>query len=263
MQQIHSGKEEAGFLHVMHHTSGTAARRSPCILPLCSRQARQASRRPSHRETFPVGCYERSIRIKGRAAPNNSCQCFYEILPSPLQHLYNSPMMECEVVLDRSISFGRRTTTRLPPDPTMADQQEEDFDFLALITAAAELYSQEDVLEMQGRKEKGKPLGHGAVSEVSTVYAAFTRPSAVISDQIQKENRVVVTKQSEAKLFLPNGQPNNASAIRSLISEIQILSHKDLRDHANIVKILGIQWDYFQTVSGSSIRYSSSSGPLS
>ena len=50
-------------------------------------------------------------------------------------------MMESEVVLDRLISFGRRTTTRLPLDPTMADQQEEDFDFLALITAAAELYS--------------------------------------------------------------------------------------------------------------------------
>jgi hypothetical protein len=162
--------------------------------------------------------------------------------------------MDSEAVLDNSISFGRRTTTRLPPGPTPADQQEEEnHDFLALITAVAELYTQEDVLEMQGRREKGQPLGRGAVSEVSTVYAGFTRPSALISNRVHRERRVVVIKQSESKLFLPNGQPNDTSAIKSFITEIRILSHKDLRQHANIVKILGIHWDYFHTVSTTSI----------
>jgi hypothetical protein len=77
--------------------------------------------------------------------------------------------MDSDVIFDSSISFGQRTTTRLPADPNLLDEherEEENFDFLALITAIAELYSQEDVLEMQGRKEMGKHLGRGAVSEV-------------------------------------------------------------------------------------------------
>jgi hypothetical protein len=48
---------------------------------------------------------------------------------------------------------------------------------------------------------------------------------------------------------MPNGQHNNESAIKSFISEIRILSHKYLREHQNIVKLLGIHWDYFQTAS--------------
>jgi hypothetical protein len=160
--------------------------------------------------------------------------------------------MDSDVIFDSSISFGRRTTTRLPTDPNLLgehEREEENFDFLALVTAIAELYSQEDVLEMQGRREMGRHLGRGAVSEVSTVYAGFTRPSAIISNRIKRERRVVVIKQSESKLFLPNGQRNNTSAIKSFISEIRILSHKELRRHPNIVKILGIHWDYFHTVS--------------
>jgi hypothetical protein len=161
--------------------------------------------------------------------------------------------MDSDVIFDSSISFGRRTTTRLLADPGLVDEREEEnFDFLALITAIAELYSQEDVLEMQGRRELGKHLGRGAVSEVSTIYAAFTRPSVIISNRIKKGRRVVVIKQSESKLFLPNGQRNNTSAIKSFISEIRILSHKELRYHPNIVKILGIHWDYFHTVSETS-----------
>ena len=165
-----------------------------------------------------------------------------------------TPSMDFDLVLDQSISFGRRTTTRLLPDPDPADKYgDENFDFLALITATAELYSQEDVLEMRAQRAKGDPLGRGAVSEISTVYAKFTRPSAVISDQIQAQRRTVVIKRSEAKLFLPNGQPNHLSAVKSFINEIRILTHRELRSHSNIVTILGIQWDYFETVSRLSI----------
>jgi hypothetical protein len=166
--------------------------------------------------------------------------------------------MDSDLVLDNSISFGRMTTTRLPPEPDSSDQYgDESFDFLELITATAELYSQEDVLEMRVRGDKGKPLGRGAVSEVSTVYARFTRPSAVISDQVQGERRTVVVKRSEAKLFLPNGQPNHSSAVRSLINEIRIMSHRELRCHPNITTILGIYWEFFQTVSLSSTGHRS------
>jgi hypothetical protein len=37
--------------------------------------------------------------------------------------------------------------------------------------------------------------------------------------------------------------------MRSFISELRILSHKAVREHPNIIKLLGINWDYFETVS--------------
>lgn len=161
--------------------------------------------------------------------------------------------MPFELTLDESISFGRRPSKRLPSDAALQhDYGQEHYDFLALITAVAHLYGQQDVLEMQGRRERGRPLSRGAVSEVSYVDAAFTQPSTIISHRIRTQRRVVVIKQSESKLFLPNGQHNDEAAIRSFISEIQILSHAALRRHRNIVTILGIHWDYFQSVSSSS-----------
>jgi len=163
--------------------------------------------------------------------------------------------MNSEVSLDESISFGRRTTTRLPSDSLLSDEHErENHDFLSLITAVSNLYAQEDVLEVQGRTDNGKTFAHGAVSEVSTVYAAFTRPSTIISTQSRKERRRVVIKISGSKLFLPNGQVNNESAIKSFISEIRILSHGPLRRHPNIVKLLGVHWDYFHTVNKSCFK---------
>ena len=160
------------------------------------------------------------------------------------------PTPSSEGILDASISFGRRTTTRLPQESTSSNEYDsEKYDFLALMTAIAELYSQEDILEMQCRKDTGKPLARGAVSEVSTIFAAVTRPSAVVSHQVRRRKHVVVLKKSEAKLFLPNGQHNDTGAIRSFISEIRILSHKPVREHPNIIKILGVHWDYFETVS--------------
>src|SRR5271156_1929758 len=159
------------------------------------------------------------------------------------------PTLSSEGVLDASISFGRRTTTRLPQESKSSKEyKSEQYDFLALMTAIAELYSQEGILEMQCRRGTGKPLAHGAVSEVSRIYAAVTKPSTVVSHQVKRRNHVVVLKKSEAKLFLPSGQHNDTSAIRSFISEIRILSHKPVREHPNIIKLLGIHWDYFETV---------------
>lgn len=150
-------------------------------------------------------------------------------------------------LLDASVSFGRRTSRRHQSDAS-ADIEDEYYDFLALITAISELYSQGGVLEMQARTSKGLPLGRGGVAEVSTIYAAVTSPSVVVAHRVRRKEHVVVIKQSESKLFMPNGQHNNEMAIRAFISEIRILSHRRIRRHPNIVKILGIHWDYFQTV---------------
>lgn len=157
--------------------------------------------------------------------------------------------MSIELTLDASISFGRRQSTRLWSDSARSDvHEQEKYDFLALITAIANLYSQNDILEMQGRQDTGKPLSNGAVSEVSTIYAAVTRPSTIISHQTRTQKSLLVVKRSESKLFHPDGRCNDKAAIRSFISEIQILSHRSLRQHPNIVKILGVHWDYRHTV---------------
>ncbi|RYO93293.1 hypothetical protein DL764_008012 [Monosporascus ibericus] len=150
-------------------------------------------------------------------------------------------------ILDRSISFGRRTTARLPRGDAISDEyKSEQYDFIALMTAVAELYSQDGVLEMQIRdgRNVGKHIGSGAVSGVSSVFAAVNRPSTVVSHQVKVRKNVVVLKKSTFKLFLPNGGHNDEDVIRGFISEIRILSHRPLRDHPNIIKILGVHWDF-------------------
>ncbi|KAE8346130.1 hypothetical protein BDV24DRAFT_158927 [Aspergillus arachidicola] len=152
------------------------------------------------------------------------------------------------ISLEGTISFAQRNTARLPPSPTNTHvHDEETCDFLALVTAVADLYSNPDVLEMQGRAHRGRPLGRGAVSQVLTVNAAMVRPSANISTQINRERRVVVIKRADSRIFFSNGRPCNISLARSFISEIRILSHPPLRQHPNIIRILGINWDYFHT----------------
>ncbi|KAG7284947.1 hypothetical protein NEMBOFW57_009562 [Staphylotrichum longicolle] len=149
-------------------------------------------------------------------------------------------------VLDASISFGRRTTARLAPgSATNEEYESEQFDFLALMTAVANLYSQDGILEMQLRagQDVGKHIGCGAVSAVSSVFAAITRPSIVTSHQVRQRKHVVVLKRSAARLFSPDGGHGDADARRGFISEIRVLSHKPLREHPNIIKILGINWE--------------------
>ncbi|KAL2132010.1 hypothetical protein VTI74DRAFT_4316 [Chaetomium olivicolor] len=149
-------------------------------------------------------------------------------------------------ILDGSISFGRRTTGRLPRESATTEVYEsEQYDFLALMTAVADLYSQDGVLEMQVRNDNnvGRHIGRGAVSAVSSVFAAVTRPSVVTSHQVKQRKHVVVLKKSAARLFLPDGGQGDADALCGFISEIRILSHKPLREHPNIIKILGVNWE--------------------
>lgn len=126
-------------------------------------------------------------------------------------------------------------------------------DFLGLVTAIAELYSQDDVLEMQTRKTRGEPLAKGSMSEVSTVNAAFTSPSPAVSYQVTVQTHVVVVKQSASSIFprdkSQHGWNNNQGnqSLRSFISELRILSHRGLRKDPNVIELLGIQWDYLET----------------
>ncbi|KAM7217619.1 hypothetical protein V8F06_007003 [Rhypophila decipiens] len=133
-------------------------------------------------------------------------------------------------------------------------------DFLGLVTAIADLYSQDDVLEMQVRTNRGQPFAKGSSFEVSTIHAAFTRRSFHVSDEVQRESRIVVVKQSASSIFgnrdgrarnldpYPVG-PNSEhdQSLRGFISELRILSHPRLRNDKNIIRALGIHWDYLET----------------
>ena len=150
-------------------------------------------------------------------------------------------------ILDKSVSFSRRTTARLPKTPGLlpTDCDSERYDFLDLITAITGLYSQDGILEIQVRRNsnQGKYLGRSAISGVISVYTAITRPSTVISYQVKKRKHVIVLKKSTVRLFLPDSKYNNTDAIRGFILEIRILSYKALRDYPNIIKLLSIYWD--------------------
>ncbi|KAH6617386.1 hypothetical protein F5144DRAFT_391678 [Chaetomium tenue] len=162
--------------------------------------------------------------------------------------------LDSESILDASVSFAHRTTTRLPRDDSVGTNiyDQEQVDFLALITAIADLYTQDDVLEMQCRGEGGRSSGmavsRGAVGEVSAVYAAFkNRPRTATPEQGRRRRHIVVLKRARDKMFLPDGDHSNADIARSFITEIRILSHKSLRQHAHIVKLLGVHWDHIDT----------------
>lgn len=174
----------------------------------------------------------------------------------PSSQIGDSNGPDSESILDASVSFGRRTTTRLPRDESVSSSiyAREQVDFLALISAIADLYTQDNVLEMQCRGEGGRSGGmavsRGAVGEVSAVYAAFNnRPMAATAQPGRRRRYIVVLKRAADKMFKPNGDHNDADVARSFIAEIRILSHRSLRQHANIVTLLGVHWDHIDTVS--------------
>lgn len=152
----------------------------------------------------------------------------------------------------RHVSFQRRctSTTRLAT-PTSGPSNAYDAqsnDFISLMTAVADLYAQEDVLEMLAIRSRGKYLTKGGVSQVSTIYAAFTRPSKTTCRQITRKERSVILKASPDGMFFPNGTALNRAAARIFITEMRILSHPGLRSHKNVTKALGLQWDFSRRV---------------
>jgi serine/threonine protein kinase len=147
---------------------------------------------------------------------------------------------------DLHFSSIRRTTTWFPKTSEATGLiHEEPCDVLALVTAIADLYTHQDVLEMQSRIGAGESLGRGAVSHVSTVASRFTHPSRLIHTQVQESNRLVVIKKAANRIWSTVTGDVNRSAIHSFITEVRILSAPALRSHRNIVQILGIHWDCF------------------
>ncbi|WQF80917.1 Putative serine/threonine-protein kinase, active [Colletotrichum destructivum] len=112
------------------------------------------------------------------------------------------------------------------------------------MTSTAELYSQDDVLEMDlvhlGRR---KPMAEGASSQVHTIKAAFTHLSTTATDSLDREKRQIIMKRSPTPLFDPKGLPRDLVAAAGFLTELRILSHPEIRNAENIVTLLGLYWD--------------------
>ncbi|WJG34382.1 kinase-like domain-containing protein [Fusarium oxysporum Fo47] len=91
--------------------------------------------------------------------------------------------MSIELTLDASISFGRRQSTRLWSNSARSDvHEQEKYDFLALIIAIANLYSQNDILEMQGRQDTAYSSSNGQNRScfIQTADAMIKQPSGAL-----------------------------------------------------------------------------------
>jgi serine/threonine protein kinase len=151
-----------------------------------------------------------------------------------------------ESVDDLHFSSTRRTTTWfLKTSEATSPSHNEPCDVLALVTAIADLYTHEDVLEMQVRIGAGDSLDNGMVSQVSTATSQYTRPSQLVHTEVQESKRLVVIKKSANRLWSTVTGGVHRSTLHTFITELRILSAPPLRSHRNIVRILGIHWDCF------------------
>lgn len=139
-----------------------------------------------------------------------------------------------------------------------------DNDFLSLLKCAKTLYSQHGVLEMRAANAEGDGnetiYGQGALGQVTRVNADFSRPSNQKSDEIDRRvircaaKRYAGLRQESllsgliggnrsTSLWDENGDPRSAMEARSFIMELRVLSHPDIRNSDNVVKIQGFEWD--------------------
>jgi hypothetical protein len=91
-----------------------------------------------------------------------------------------------------------------------------------------------------GRVGHQKPIEVSKIGEGASfkVFKRYDRGS-----DFGRDSKLIVMKDSKVR-FERDGRANDENLLFALISEIQILSHKPLHDHANIVKLLDVRWDH-------------------
>ena len=144
-------------------------------------------------------------------------------------------------------TFSHRTAlpSTLPGEHRPEDHARRN-DFLCIMTAAADLYKQDGVLEMQHNRNRPEAASYhasGATSVISKISASFTQPSASDAYQMQQRATTVIMKKYPSHLFSSNGQPLNSDHARCLVIEIKILSHPGIRASEHVVSMLGLHWD--------------------
>ena len=156
---------------------------------------------------------------------------------------------------DRNNSYIRRTVTRTTNVATKSSLARHDVsnpDFINLITAVEELYAQRDVMEMQQLDgHRRTQVGKGGVMDVSTVNAESTLPSETTANEIVRHGHEVIVKRPPTRLFDANGlsRPDIEGAAAKFVMELRILSNPFIRTQENVIKLLGIGWEYTRSVS--------------
>ena len=145
-------------------------------------------------------------------------------------------------------SIRGRTVPRTEPGQTKQADSSTSPDFLWVITAIARLYAQNNVLEMQQLDNATKSsLGEGTTFQVSSVDAPSTTLSHKTANKAIHKVVKVVLKQTPPEVYHDNGTVNGdrgRRAAESLLMELRILGHPQIRTHPNIVNLLGIGWQY-------------------
>ncbi|MCJ1380558.1 hypothetical protein MMC17_003666 [Xylographa soralifera] len=124
-------------------------------------------------------------------------------------------------------------------------------DFLRLITSIDALYSQQDVLAMQQLDGSAREeIGFGASFQVSSVHTESSKPSEVMAEETMQHTQKVILKRTSRMLYEADEKTHDNDtrlAAVSFLMEVRILSHPEIRAHPNVVRLLGIGWEYSRT----------------
>lgn len=167
-----------------------------------------------------------------------------------------------QLLSTRQNSYFARTAARQRSSQHAASNAEVFIpDFLDILTAAAELYHQDEVLPMQQLDGLEKlDIGSGAVFQVTSVEADHISPSHLLADGVSTREVPIILKRSPLELFEENGIPPDDKDVQngaaSFLMELRILSHPPLRNHPNVVSIKGLGWEYRRNVESPSRIFS-------
>ena len=115
-------------------------------------------------------------------------------------------------------------------------------DFLTLISLSCEIYRiyASELVEMQPfRGNPEQPEGGGGNCVVTRRHITLSSPSSVLRGQTEQRNESIIVKRTRRAFW-----ESDTSALRSFIAELRVRAHPPLREHANIVDLKGIAWDF-------------------
>lgn len=137
-------------------------------------------------------------------------------------------------------------TSLLPSTQSSTLRPEQPWDFLSLVSQLSLCWRSANLIDFtrfnfNGHENNERRLGRGNVFVVSQQTLRRSLPSTDRYGRFENISQPIATKVS-GQMFESNGRglPGAQSNLRSLISEIRILTH--LRRHPNVIDLLGVGW---------------------
>ena len=152
---------------------------------------------------------------------------------------------------DRENSFMRKSISLTVDATRNTSVDGVHGDLLHLLTAVGDLLDTSDDASMKELEVGSKELiGQGGVFSVSKVQWLEARNNQTSLGDLNVETVKVIIKELPPGLFNEDGlvRPEHREAAQRFILELRILSTPSLRAHSNIIRILGLAWEYATTV---------------